>query len=661
MLVADISTAQELLGMRGRLSRIDVILPEGAARAGELQRIKSILPGDVSIADASLRSRQVTQLTRAFSLNLQALSMLTLLFGMFLIYNSMTFSVVQRRPLFGILRTIGVTRAEVFRAVLTEAAVIGAVGTLAGTALGVLLGTQLVRLVTRTINDLYFVVQVRELFIAPSSIVKALVLGVGGTLAAAVLPAWEATTAAPRAALTRSVLESRVRGILPALALAACALLAVGGVLLVAAPHSLTLSFAGIFTLVLAASLFVPPFTYVLMRTLRPALGALAGTLGRMSAGGVSAALSRTGPAIAALGLSIAVGLAVGVMITSFRATVVEWLEHTLEADIYVSAPGFSSNRSDVVIDPAVVQAVQTTPGVAAVSVYRNVTVQGTDGAQVRVLAVHYAPQHGRHFRFTDGDPATIWRAYRDSGQVIVSESFAWRHNLHAGDNVSLLAPRGPHAFRIAGVLYDYASEQGLVALDLPEYRRIWGDTAVSSLAVFVRPDAQPDAVLRALRTRTSEFQDLSIRPNSAIRAGSLEVFDRTFAITAVLRMLAIVVAFIGVLSALMALQLERAREIGVLRATGFTPLQVRVLVIAQTGLMGLAAGLIALPLGAGLAALMVYVINRRSFGWTLHFILPPNELLQALLLAIAAALLAGAYPAWRMSRTHPALALRDE
>lgn len=661
LLIGDIATAQETLGMVGRISRIDVSAPEGAAGTALLERIKARLPPDATVSEASARTQQVTQLTRAFSLNLTALSLLTLMFGMFLIYNSMTFSVVQRRDLYGILRTMGVTRREIFRVVLTEAAVVGLAGTLLGILIGILLGTQLVRLVTRTINDLYFVVSVRGLYLSPITIVKGVVLGIGATLVAAVLPAYEATTAPPRAALTRSMLESRVRQMLPRLTLAGAALLAFGGLILLVFPRVLAASFAGIFILVLGASLLVPGATFVLMRALRPLLGRTTGMLGRMAAGGVAATLSRTGPAIAALAVSIAVGLAVGVMITSFRNTVVEWLGQTLHADIYISAPGFASNRSDVTIDPRVIVAVQGTPGVANTSIYRNVVVQAPGGASVRLLALHFAPQHGRTFRFKEGRSVAVWRAYRDSGQVIVTEPYAYRNNVHAGGFVNLLTHSGPRAFKIAGVMFDYSSEQGVVFMDLAEYRRNWNDRGVTSLAVFTAAQADVDAVMQRMRARTAVTQLLLIRPSGTLRRASLEVFDRTFAITAVLRLLAIVVAFIGVLSALMALQLERAREIGVLRATGMTPGQVRVLVIMQTGLMGLAAGLLSLPIGAGLAALLVLVVNRRSFGWTLHMQLPPAELGQALLLAIAAALLAGAYPAYRMSRTHPAAALRDE
>ena len=192
-------------------------------------------------------------------------------------------------------------------------------------------------------------------------------------------------------------------------------------------------------------------------------------------------------------------------------------------------------------------------------------------------------------------------------------------------------------------------------------FDRFWNVPQISSMAIWAAPDSDIDALVARLQANAGSTQDLQIQPNQAIRQATLEVFDRTFAITAVLQVLATIVAFIGILSALMALQLERARELGVLRANGLTPGQLWAMVLSQTGLMGLTAGLLALPVGMILAVVLVFVINKRSFGWTLQLQFDPGLLVQALVVSIVAALLAGLYPAWRMGRTSPALALREE
>jgi putative ABC transport system permease protein len=180
-------------------------------------------------------------------------------------------------------------------------------------------------------------------------------------------------------------------------------------------------------------------------------------------------------------------------------------------------------------------------------------------------------------------------------------------------------------------------------------------------LAIFLEPGQSVDAVVGALQTAVAGRQELLIQSNQGLRQNSLEVFDRTFAITAALRLLAVLVAFIGVLSALMSLQLERARELGVLRANGMTVRQLWSLTFIETGLMGFVAGLLAMPVGYVLAWILIYVINVRSFGWTLQMELQSAYFWQALLVAVGAALLAGIYPSLRLGRMVIATAIRQE
>jgi putative ABC transport system permease protein len=196
--------------------------------------------------------------------------------------------------------------------------------------------------------------------------------------------------------------------------------------------------------------------------------------------------------------------------------------------------------------------------------------------------------------------------------------------------------------------------------MDRSVYRQYFADSAVTGLALYAKPGISIDTLITQLAQTTADRQALLIRSNRALRAASMEVFDRTFQVTAVLRWLTILVALVGILAALMAMALERGKELGVLRALGLTPRELGRYVVLFTVLLGLTAGLLALPLGIGLAAGLIYVINWRSFGWTLQFLLPPEVLVQALLLALGAALVAGLYPAWKMAHLQPAEALRN-
>lgn len=660
LLIADLATAQEVLGLTGRLSRIDLILPEGAAGETQAAHLWAYLPEGAQLLPAAARSQALEQMTRAFNLNLTALSLLALVVGCFLIYNTMTFSVVQRRALIGTLRAVGVVRREVFALVLGEALLVGLAGTLVGLLLGIVLGRGMVRLVTQTINDLYFVLSVRELAIAPLSLAKGVALGLGATLVAALAPALEATAAPPRAVLSRSLAESRARRAAPLLALVGAGLLALGTALLLLPSRDLFLAFGGLLAVVLGLALLTPLATVLLMAVLGPAAGSLFGVLGRMAARGVVAALSRTAVAVAALMVAVSVTVGVGVMVDSFRQTVVGWLETSLQADVYVSAPSLISNRADTTLDPGLVARLEASPGVDWVGTYRRVTVEA-EGGPTELVALRLDPRSYSAFRWKEGDPATIWPAFEAGEGVIISEPYAFRHDLGVGATFRARSDRGERAYRVAGVFFDYGSDQGVVMITRRAFEAAWDDRGVSSLGVYAKPGVDVDALVAELRSRVGAEQDVLVRSNRALREASLAIFDRTFIITDVLRLLTTLVAFVGVLSALMALQLERTRELGVLRANGLTPRQLWGLVAAQTGLMGLIAGLLALPVGVVMALVLVYVINRRSFGWTLQMQVEPAILGQAVLLALVAALLAGLYPAFRMARTSPAVALREE
>ncbi len=682
LILADIATAQELTDRPGRLDHIDLILRDEDPRS--LEFLRGLLPPGAQIIPIATRAGAVAQMTTAFRINLTALSLLALVVGMFLIYNSMTFSVVQRRELFGTLRCLGATRREVAGLVVLEALFVGVIGAGLGLALGVIMGQAAVRLVTQTINDLYFVVTVRGVVIPAESLVKGALIGIAATVISAVLPAWDAARTPPRLALSRSGVEDRARRLAPLAGLIGLTNLTLGGLLLAIPPQafanlparsllgvccsgptvSLAVSFAGIFFITIAFALLAPIATMMAMRGAMPLTGRLFGVLGRLAPRNVAAALSRTAVAIAALMIAVSVTIGVGLMIVSFRTTVVAWLGQTLWGDIYISTPGPTATRSTAPLAPQIAQIARGWPGVVRAEVLRSTEVASPAG-RIAIAAVSdrdlTAP---RIFVSTDGGRAAAAEAVR-RGAVLASEPLAVRLDLPArGATITLYTDRGPHTFPVAGIYRDYSSSEGVVMMPLDLYRSFWEDQAITAVAIKLADGNDVDATAAALAARLAELPDggaALVRPNAALRNDALAVFDRAFAITVALQLLAALVAFVGVLSALLALQLERIRELGVLRAIGLTVRQLRGAMLLETGLMGAVAGLLAMPTGLTLALVLVYIINRRSFGWTLELHAEPMVFVQAMLLAVGAAVLAGIYPAVRMGRMATAEALRGE
>ncbi|MEM7283144.1 MAG: FtsX-like permease family protein [Pseudomonadota bacterium] len=660
LMVVDIATAQELFRMPGQISHVDLLIPDTDAGSALQQRIEAALPGGTQLMRSSARSSTLVQMTRAFELNLTALSLLALIVGMFLVYNTMTFSVVQRRWLIGRLRTLGVTRKEIFQQILGEAALIAFMGTVLGLLLGIVLGQSLVQLVTQTINDLYYVISVRDISVSPFTLLKGIALGVGATLLAAVAPAREATAATPGTVLRRSLEETNFRRRLPKLAGVGLMFGITGTLLLLAPGRSIVVSYSALFLILVGYALLIPWLVDRAAAWVRPLLASMFGMTGRMAAGGIRTSLSRTSIAIAALMVAIAATIGVGVMVNSFRQTVTVWLDRSLQADIYISPPSMVMRRVDATLDDDLVDRFLSSDLVTESSTGYQTKAQSSVG-QIDLVAFHLAPPSLASFAFKEGQATTIWPAFEEAGALLISEPLSYKHNLHVGDVLELDTKQGKHAFDIVGVYFDYGSDLGTALLARPTYEQYFGKAEVSTVALYLRDDVAPADAISSLRALVDDDQEVLIRANQTLRALSMDVFDRTFAITNVLRLLAIGVAFIGILSAFMALQLERARELAVLRATGVTPAQLWRYVTLQSGLMGLLSGLLSLPLGLVLAGVLIFVINKRSFGWTMQVQVAPDILLQAVLLGLIAALLAALYPAWRMAQANPSLALREE
>ena len=656
LLVMDIASAQELFSFYGRLSRIELILPEGEERQALLSQIEAFLPDDVAFHEVD-RNAGLTQLTSAFRTNLTAMSLLALLVGGFIIYNSIAFSVIQRRSLFASLRAIGVTGKEIAGSVLVEALVLAMIGTVFGLVLGVLLANGLLGLVGRTVSELYGGGGGQQLHVDSLLIIKGTLLGLGISLLAAFLPAREAMNTLPRLALQYSAAEEKTRAYLSYWAAVGVGSMLAALLLILLSGKSLVLSFVALFLWVIGYVLIAPQLIAWIAKRLHSVLGRLFGLLGGMVVQGIHRSLSRSKIALAALVIAVATTLGVTMMIDSFRSAVTDWIGHSLQANVYVSVPGHNKQIKFSALDTHLVQQLKKMALVRTTSEGRRAWIESEYG-EVEVLAINVPREGFMSFHVLQGDIEQAWQDFQHSDSVMISESFAYRHQLNVGDGITL---SGGHHMKVSAVFRDYATEQGKLVMQRDRYARYWQDDGIDTLGLYAVSDHDEMPLMREVEALLPGHQAVSVSSRTSIQENTISVFDRTFAITDVLRLLTLIVAIVGILSAPMALQLERAREFALLRSTGMTIKQVWTLVIAETGLMGGLAGVLAIPLGLSISMMLIYVINRRSFGWSMEPLLDPLQLLSAVLLAVIAALAAAIYPAYRMSKTSPALVLRGE
>ncbi|MFA5629574.1 MAG: FtsX-like permease family protein [Dehalococcoidales bacterium] len=661
LLVADISTGQELLRKIGVIDNISLVIAENDTDT--FTAIENRLPQGLTLNSTAASNASTLNITNAFRTNLSAMSMLALLVGMFLIYNTMTFSVLQRRGLLGSLRVLGVTRREIFSEVLIEAFIIAIIGTGMGVVLGVILGQGLVKLVAGTINSLYFTLTVTTFEIAPGVFIKGILLGVLTSLVASFVPAFEAASSRPQIVRFRSGIESIAQNILPKLSLIGLGMMVISVFILFFSDSNLTAGFASLFILVIGFTLCVPMVAEVFSKYLgifMDKVGSKTSVLYKMAVTGIAGSISRTGTAIAAMVMAISVVIGMGIMIESFRTTVQLWMEQTVQGDVYVNTMESVSSTAKDPLPIDLVEQIIALDGIEATKGSKTVFLPSDHGI-LSTSVITPIEQCRTEYQLKSGSLSSAWEDLKSGNGIYVSEPLAYKHNLAVGDAITFTTEQENLQYVISGIYYDYGSDVGKVIMAQSVYIKYWDDDTIASIGLYLKNHNDKDAVMNAVKAIVADTPGVTVTDSLSIRGNALKVFDRTFLITKVLEFLAIIVAFIGILSALMAYQLEKIKELGILRAAGVTPRQIWGMTGLQTGLMGAISGILAIPLGIIMSVILIQIINIRSFGWSINMTVSAETIIEALAIAIVASLLASVYPSWRMTKISPAEALREE
>jgi len=616
----------------------------------QIEEIRSILPDTVQLIGSTARSEAVDAMTRAFRINLTALSLLALVIGAFLVYNTMTIAVLQRRGLIATLRTLGMSRAGLTGSLLVEVLLLAAAGILLGFVFGTGLSFYLVRLASQTISDLYFAAQVQDLHLNPWSFSKGAATGLLATLIAVFLPLREACSVSPELTRSRSRLETATRrqqGLLCTISL----LFALGAVLVILTTEtSIIAGFVALFFIILAFAMLVPFLLVLLIRLANQVAARLFGLIGSIACRSILSSLSRTRIAVAALSIAVAATIGVSIMIGSFRQSVETWLDDSLGADVYISASGRAGNDA---VDASIEENLKHLPGIVSVSGRKQIEFWHEDKF-IRMYVTNMGEKAFVNYRFKDDGTRDRWQRFYGGDNVIVSEPYASHNRIGTGDLVILPAGVGEKKFRVAGVYRDYSSSIGAITMHEKTYEKYWEETGATSLSVFLDSDIDAGLFAENLNGTLLQGSGLRARSRHALLEASMEIFDRTFTITNLLRVLTIIIAAIGILGALMAIQLERRQESAVLRVLGLTPRDLKILLLSEGGIMGLAAGLLAVPLGIILAVMLIHVINRRSFGWTIETLIDPGYLVAAVILGTFSGLLAAVFPARALAGSSP-------
>ncbi len=662
-IVMDLAAAQRVLSRFGRVDRILLKVPEAPSLEDWQQRLRAVLPPGVEVRTQGTGTNENRRMLAAFRWNLRLLSYIALIVGAFLIYNTISVSVVRRRPETGIVRALGASRNAVLAAFIGEAAFFGLAGATLGLPVGRVMATGAVKLMSATVESLYVSSRPGAIELTAWSFVLAFVIGVGVAIISAYSPAREASLVSPVEAMARGRREyiARVHKsrdlwlalILGILAAAASRVPAIEG--------KPVFGYLAAILLVAASALAIPAFTDVLLSRASRWLGKLLGVEALLAAQSLSASLHRTSILVGALSTAIAMMTSVGIMVGSFRETVLIWMNDRLPADLYLRPAGEPAPDRHPTLSLALADKISKLPGVAGVDRLRAYEIS-YDGMPATLASVDLGALRSEHRSnfFSGRATEQVLSQIRNADAVVVSEPFTYKHRVKAGDTITLSLGASRAAFRIVDVYYDYGSERGSILMDRQTMLRYLPDPAPSNLAIYVAPNTTSDTVRREIIEAAASYRVL-LFSNRDLRTEAIRIFDRTFAITYALEAVAIIVAVMGIAGALLALVIDRRREIGLLRFLGAATSQVRKQILVEAGLLGLLANFAGLAQGFALSLVLIFVINKQSFGWTIRFHWPVAVLLGAISVVYIATVLAGLYPAQVAVKLNPLEAVHEE
>ena len=641
--VVDIATAQERFGRIGRLSRIDVRLRPGVQSGAATDAFRAVLPPGVVVSPPASIAARAESITRAYRVNLDALSLIALATGAFLVFSTLALQAARRRQEFALLRALGVTRRGTFFLLAFEAAVIGTLGAAIGIAAGLAMSRFAMSRIGADLGAGFF--SGGSGVFAPDPIALALIAlaGIGTATAGALWVARGAARMDVAEALRDRAVDIDLGSRRDAWIAAAFAL---AGVPLLFAPPIGGLPLAGYAAIgawLAAAVLSVAPLCRWLLARWPEAVHAVPG-VARAQARHLPGHLAAS---VAGIVMSVSLCVAMAIMVVSFRVSLEDWLRGVVGADLYLRSGAGGDTGSFDADEEARLAALPEIASLEPVRYDRLAMVP--DGPPLSLVARPLTPRILEGFRATSSqappDPGTL--------RVWISEAARDLHGWQPGERVMLPIAGKAVPVQVAGVIRDYARTWGAVLIDLEDYRRLTGDRRAHDFAVHLAPGVDAKRALDAISRALPDAHGLQYEDAAGIRRRSLQIFDRSFAVTYALEAVAILIGLAGVTSSFAALAWSRRREFGVLRFLGFRRADVLRMLALEGAATGAVGAVIGLAAGCAISLVLIHVVNRQSFHWTLEVHWPVGALV-SLTAAIVGLCAVGA-------RASAAYAVRDE
>jgi len=651
--VMDVEFAKQVLDREGRLDRIDLVLaPEAELETVRRAVAEAVGPG-LTVGRPERRGAQVAQLLTAFEAGLNLSSAVALVVGAFIIYNTLSVAVVQRRREIGILRALGVRRGEARRLFLVEALLFGGVGSTLGVLAGSILARFSLAATARTVSSTFVRIYPEVLALSPADWTLGLALGLIASFTAAYFPARAATLVSPRSAMGRSAEPMQGTGLRRWAPTLGVALLVASGAAAAAVlgAHAYVLAYPGAMAAVFGFAALAGTAIRTVGRTLGPSAGRALGVEAKLAADSLLARPGRSAVTVAALMIALAQVLNISGLMTSFERSMVEWMRQTVSADFFVTAS--ATNPTFPYKIPASLRTtLEGIPGVRAIYGFRifRTTYQGDLLSLVTVdIGPYLENTHPVLLEGTIDDAAR--RDLALGRAALVSELFARRQHVHPGDRFRLETPRGVRELRVAAVYLDYTADHSMAMIDHSTFVSLWGDARLDSFGLFLTPGASAHDVNAEIRRRIGGERHLFVYTNDEYKGELMKLIESFFLLTYAAVGVAIAVAVLGIVNTLIVSVVDRRREIGVVRAIGGLRRQVqRTVTFEGLWIAGTACGM-ALACGALLSLFTVKGMVQVQSGWTILYVFPWRTVAPLVGVSLVTAVAASFYPARIASR----------
>ena len=660
----DIAAAQWAFGRIGKLDRIDIEFKRKENFASMREKLSEVLPDFLRVDRPERKNRQVEKMLRAFQYNLTALSFVALIVALYLIYNMVALSVVRRRAEIGTLRAIGATPLLVASIFFVEAGIIGAAGSVIGIWLGKYLAQFSLDAVSVTVNNLYTPSYVTEVDFNWLQSWPYLLLGVGLSLVSALIPAIDASRTSPTTVMRRGSYDLKIFRGDRRLTLLAITSFAMAGIFSLLPPIGgfPYFGFLAVFFVIMGVSFLSPSALLAGRDLLRGICKKYFGGEGFLACMNLSQNIGRNSLAISSLAIAFMMIISMSIMVHSFRQTVIVWIGQTLKADLFVRVAGGRDIDYQYTLPGDRVEDIRKISGVAAVDLFRAQDISYNDKLAVLGSGDFEALSRYGNLVIKSGPTAQeLFAQMVGQDRAIISESFALKHEVGVGDSLFMETPNGSAKLQVVAVYYDYSRERGYIIIDRSIFIKYYGDTDVNSFVIYLSNKNEIENVRQELLKTLGADYNLVIRSNPELKKNVLEIFDKTFAITYSLEIIAGGVALLGLFNTLIALILERKREIGIIRFIGGFQDQVKRMVLIESGILGLIGSIMGVAAGGIVSYILIFVINKQSFGWTIQIHFPYIFVLFSLILFWVVSLIAGLYPARLAVRLNPKEAVRVE